>query len=661
MKNIQKYWLFVVIILSGLFPAPVLAQIPVNYNPDSLKNKDSELLSLQQLMEVKVTVASEKELTVRESPAVITLISADELKNSGARDLMDIIRLVPGFDFAQDVDNIIGLGVRGNWGHESKVLLTIDGQALQETSYGNLQFAQHYPIENIERIEIIRGPGSVVYGGSAALAVINIITKTGKELKGGSLHFNYGQLERHFGRINGTASFGQQFENGINLSASLSYNSGIMSDRLIPIDSVTNLDYADSSKIKNMYANVGLKYKGLDVRYIYDNYVVNVTERSLDFNFESHLVGLQYNIKVNDKFKIIPRFNFKAQKPWNSSNELVGDTTHYTNVFNTRYSGRLLLDYQPWKVFNLLAGAEFFQDNSRFLTKDPYMVFTNGQSSVHYINLAGYLQGSVKTKHISGVLGLRYNWHNLFEPVLVPRAALTGIFGVFHTKLLYSMAFKAPTIYNLQVNPAIKPELVQVGEVEVGLTIAKKLQWNANLYYMKVKNSIAYFQNGVTENFYNFSKSGTYGVETELKYKDNFGFLALSYSYYNILKSTVPIFQFADSTISAYPAFANHTVKLNGSIKIIPNFYFNPSGIFYSRRYYYNQDGSDASFSPCVLLNAYLNYNNAFTKGLTIGVGVYDLLGVNFKFPQAYNSGYSPLPGPGREIIIKLSYQFNWK
>jgi outer membrane cobalamin receptor len=661
MKNLKTYFLIGLVITCCTISTLVEAQIPVTYPPDSLPAKDNDLLSLQQLMDVKVTVASEKELTVKESPAVVTLITAEELKNSGARDFMDVIRLVPGFDFGLDVDNVIGLGVRGNWGHESKVLLTIDGQAMQETSYGNLQFAQHYPIDNIDRIEIIRGPGSVIYGGSAALAVINIITKSGKELNGGNLKFSYGQLERHYGRINASGSIGKQFGNGLNLSGSFSYNKGIMSDRLIPIDSINYIDYADSSNIINAYANLGLKYKGLDVRYIYDNYIVNVTERSLNFNFESHLIGLQYVWKVNPNFSITPRINFKNQKPWTSSNELAGDTTYYTNVNNTRYSGRLLMDYQPWKVFNVLAGAEFFQDNSKLLTKEPYMTFTNGNQTVHYINVAGFLQGTVKTKKITGVLGFRYNWHNLFDPVLVPRASINGTFGFFHTKLLYSKAFRAPTIYNLEVNPGIKPETVDVAEFELGFTIAKKVQWNANLYYMKVKNPIAYFQNGIVENYYNFSQSGTFGIETDIKYKDNFGFINLSYSFYDILKNTVPIYQFMDTTIMAFPAFAKHQFKANASIKIIPNFYFNPSGIFYSTRYYYNIDGTDATLPPCFLLNAFINYNNIFTKGLTAGVGVYDILGVNFQFPQAYNSGYRPLPGPGREIILKLSYQFNWK
>ena len=128
MKNFRTYFLIGLILACCTVSTNVKAQIPINYPPDSIPTNDNDLLSLQQLMDIKVTVASEKELTIKESPAVVTLITAEELKNSGARDFMDVIKLVTGFDFGLDVDNVISLGVRGNWGQESKVLLTIEGQ-----------------------------------------------------------------------------------------------------------------------------------------------------------------------------------------------------------------------------------------------------------------------------------------------------------------------------------------------------------------------------------------------------------------------------------------------------------------------------------------------------------------------------------------------------
>jgi outer membrane receptor for ferrienterochelin and colicin len=136
-----------------------------------------DTLSLQYLMNIKLTVASAKELTPRESPGIVSYITAEDIRKVGARDLMDVLKFVPGFEFGTDVEGVVGLGIRGNWAHEGKVVLLIDGIEMNETLYSTLQFGNHYPIENVERIEIIRGPGSAMYGGFAAYAVINIISR----------------------------------------------------------------------------------------------------------------------------------------------------------------------------------------------------------------------------------------------------------------------------------------------------------------------------------------------------------------------------------------------------------------------------------------------------------------------------------------------------
>ena len=131
-------------------------------------------------MNIKITVASIKELTPRQSPGIITNITSEDIRNLGARDLMEVLRHVPGFEFGVDVEGVVGLGIRGNWAHEGKVVLFVDGIEMNERLYSTTQFGNHYPVENIERIEIIRGPGSALHGGFAAYAVINIITRAPK-------------------------------------------------------------------------------------------------------------------------------------------------------------------------------------------------------------------------------------------------------------------------------------------------------------------------------------------------------------------------------------------------------------------------------------------------------------------------------------------------
>lgn len=109
------------------------------------------------------------------------MITAEEIKNLRSRDLIDVLNLVPGMNFGVDVQGVVGISSRGNWAHEGKILVLLDGQEMNEILFSSTQFGQRYDISQIEKIEIIRGPGSSIYGGYAELGVINIITKGGKQ------------------------------------------------------------------------------------------------------------------------------------------------------------------------------------------------------------------------------------------------------------------------------------------------------------------------------------------------------------------------------------------------------------------------------------------------------------------------------------------------
>src|SRR5207253_11346941 len=104
-------------------------------------------------------------------------------------------RLVPGMDFGVDVEGVVGLGMRGNWAHEGKVLLLLDGQEMNEIMFATTQFGNHVCVDQIEKIEIIGGPGSAIYGGFAEYGVIDIITKGGSDLNGISVTGTYGQMK----------------------------------------------------------------------------------------------------------------------------------------------------------------------------------------------------------------------------------------------------------------------------------------------------------------------------------------------------------------------------------------------------------------------------------------------------------------------------------
>ncbi len=129
--------------------------------------KDLKDLSLEELMDVKVTEATDTEKSLREAPGINSVISDDQIKLLGARDLMEVLATVPGITFGHDVLGNFSIIMREIWAQEGRILLLIDG----------LELANHFPAEHIKRVEIIRSPGSAIYGGFAELGVINFITK----------------------------------------------------------------------------------------------------------------------------------------------------------------------------------------------------------------------------------------------------------------------------------------------------------------------------------------------------------------------------------------------------------------------------------------------------------------------------------------------------
>ena len=226
---------------------------------------DISQVPIEALLNTPTTVASTKATVLRESPGVVTVITQGELERMGARDLTDVLHLVPGFEMAVDVSGGVGIGFRGNWAHEGKVLLLVDGVEFNEILYYTTVFGHHFPMNDIDRIEIIRGPGSATYGGAAELAVINVITTSGAARRSIAGYGSAGHTGTVVSRLNGGLSYGQAFDDGLleglDLTADVYGGTGIRSDGTYTDVFGTSYDMSRASQLDPLFVNLGGRYK----------------------------------------------------------------------------------------------------------------------------------------------------------------------------------------------------------------------------------------------------------------------------------------------------------------------------------------------------------------------------------------------------------------
>jgi len=165
--------------------------------------EDLSKLSVEDLMNIEVTSVSKKEQKVSQTAAAIFVITQDDIHRSGANNIPDLLRMVPGVNVAQINSNIWAISVRGfNGEFSNKLLVLIDGRTVYEPTFSGVFWdVQNVPLEDIERIEVIRGPGGATWGANAVDGVINIITKNASETRGGMVVAGAGNLDQGFGTL----------------------------------------------------------------------------------------------------------------------------------------------------------------------------------------------------------------------------------------------------------------------------------------------------------------------------------------------------------------------------------------------------------------------------------------------------------------------------
>jgi outer membrane receptor for ferrienterochelin and colicin len=634
---------------------------------DSLLNLNAftQESELQKILNKNVAVSSKNSLTTRETPGIITLITSEEIQNSGARDLTDVLRLVPGFDVLQDLQFVMGIGLRGSWANEGKVLVMLDGQPFNELLYQTVAIGNRFPVDAIERIEIIRGPGSAIYGGSAEYGVINIVSKGAEGLDGVAVYGLGGFHSGAVGRTNGGVMAAQRGDD-FSWDFSAFKGNGIVSDRQYEdlFQSYSEQDLSKVTKADPINLNAGFKYRKLSFRTMYDQF-----ETSDPVTFVSNknfYADLRYEWKVNDKFQLVPQLKYYNQVPWTFGSRESGEKDF--NVRATRLLTQLDATYDFSRKIHVTFGGLFFQDEGTDLLAGDLF---DGNKTLTLNNYAFYAEGLFKHRLANATVGFRYEKNNRYGAAFVPRIALTKKIQNFHFKILYSQAFRAPSLQNINIalDGEIKPEKSNVFELELGYQFTPEMLLAVNAFSIKTNDVLVYGSEGEGDDFSewyeNSSKSGSNGIEVVYSIRKKGWYANLTYSYSQSIKdNTVITYEVPDQR--QYVGFPKNKITLNTNFNLTSRLTFNPTLLYASERFAYTSiDGEGnpvlGKLDPYLLANAFINYRNLFVDGLNFGVGVYDIGNTRPAIPQAYNGGYAPIPGRSREYVIKVNYQINFK
>lgn len=617
---------------------------------------------------VRTTIADLGNTDVREAPAHVQVITARQIRASGAKDLQEALQLVPGLSFGRDVDDVVGVGVHGNWAEEGKMLFMLNGSQLNENDFGTYALGRRIPLDNVERIEVISGPGSVIYGGYAALGVVNVVTRSADAGQGTQAVFQGGHANGAMSRTSMTVSGSHRLGRDQEISYLASQSIGQRSNAMALLPDSTLLSFLDSTRTRTSVFQFSYRWKTLRAYMVFMDETFGVSDASYSVQLRDVILGLEQHKDIGKSWELMWRVNHADQLPWTYINTTDPDRLA-TNSNNQRTSVLGLVSFKPNGWFSTKIGTQGFRQFSHFLTRYNDANFSmNGQRSIAMYDIALFSETSLHGKWGTLTGGYRFEYNDLTGRFAAPRMAYTRIMGRVHAKVLWSKAFKSPTIMNLHNGPVdgpIIPEYVTSSEAELGVAIAKHGRLVINAYETRVTDPIVYVYDEATlDNYINRSSSGTRGLDLRFHWEnERLTLLAGAGVHRPVTGVELPEIQLPDSLAQAFQGLPNTRALLAVGYECGSGWSLNSRATWQSRIHSYQFVDAEGTLGLLawpeqLVVDLGVEWRPRILARLTTRVGCSNLLDTERYILSPFSNATTPLLLNGRQYTFSLIYQF---
>ena len=621
-------------------------------------------MSLTDLMNQEVVTSSRFIQKSVEAASSISVITAEDIRNFNYATLGEALNSQRGMYLSND-RNYLYTGSRGfsrPTDYNNRILIMVDGHIFNELVYGSAFLGNELGInmKNVEKIEIVRGPGASVYGSGAMLNIINIIMKKGSQADGIQLSAGTGS----FGKNEISASFGKKIKN---IDVSVSAISGLSDGENFYFPELdapeTNngisegMDWEKYSGIQakissNSFTLAGVattRLKGIptgafesdlngDVRSRDDRYYLDASYR-LDIRKNSSLLFRAY---YDD-------YSYSGSYP-NMGNELFdGSHGHWAG-------SEIQFNLQTGQKNVFVAGAEYRQIfRSDYKEWDNTNTYFNENFPFSFFSLYVHDQFSVADNlNVTG--GLRFDHYSIYGQSLSPRLAAVYTYSdASSLKLLYSEAFRIPNMYEAfyesqgshKMNPDIKPEKIRAVELAWGHRISENFYGSLSAYRFTMFNLIDQTideSDGLTM-FSNLGKTQGTGLEVEFRYQPvnkTGGFLNFS------LQNSKDLV--LNKGLSNSPFLL---IKTGCVLPVMKRFFIVPEMFYETGR----ATLSDSTTGSVFLVNLTIR-TATFFKYFDMSVKARNLFDLKYYTPAGYEHHQDALIQDRRSIFLQLTAKF---